>query len=52
MAVLGVAGSLCMCGVPPVFASGGSLMWRVFCLPGLLAALGLCGGPFLLLSCK
>ena len=44
--------SLAAAAVVGVCVGGGGLGRRVCCLPGLVAVLGLYGGPFLLLSCK
>ena len=49
-AVVSLVASLATAAVVGVCAGG--LGRRVCCLPGLVAVLGLYGGPFLLLSCK
>ena len=50
-AVVSLVASLAAAAVVGVCVEGG-LGRRVCCLPGLVAVLGLYGGPFLLLSCK
>ena len=52
-AVVSLVASLAAAAVVGVcVGGGGGLGRRVCCLPGLVAVLGLYGGPFLLLSCK
>ena len=53
-AVVSLVASLAAAAVVSVCVEGGGggLGRRVCCLPGLVAVLGLYGGPFLLLSCK